>query len=144
MVCVPTMLIGARGCAATQHDSLPSWNDGPAKSAITDFVGGVTTEGSPDVVRAAPEMEMVIRKSPLALTQHVPTQVENPSTGGGMIDFTPTAVNPSQDYVSVKGVTLEDDDNTRLEKDADGDIVAVANNETTKLRSPIPLIIALG
>jgi hypothetical protein len=76
------MLIGVTGCAATPHDSLPSWNDGPAKSAITDFVGGVTTEGSPDVVRAAPEMEMVIRKSPLALTQHVPTQVENPSTGG--------------------------------------------------------------
>ena len=29
---------------------LPSWNDGPAKQAITDFVAKVTREGSPDFV----------------------------------------------------------------------------------------------
>jgi phosphoserine phosphatase len=31
-------------------DPLPSWNDGPAKQAIMDFVGKVTKEGSPDFV----------------------------------------------------------------------------------------------
>ena len=31
---------------------LDSWNDGPTKSAIVDFVGRVTTEGGPDFVAA--------------------------------------------------------------------------------------------
>ena len=31
-------------------DPLPSWNDGPAKKAIVDFVARVTKEGSPDFV----------------------------------------------------------------------------------------------
>jgi len=37
--------------AAQEGDPLPSWNDGPAKSAIVSFVETVTTEGSPDYVR---------------------------------------------------------------------------------------------
>jgi hypothetical protein len=32
---------------------LESWNDGPTKSAITNFVGRVTEEGSPDYVELA-------------------------------------------------------------------------------------------
>jgi len=32
--------------------SLPSWNDGPARQSILDFVRRVTTEGSPDFVPA--------------------------------------------------------------------------------------------
>src|ERR1700744_6810771 len=32
-------------------DPLPSWNDGPTKKAITDFVAEVTTDGSPDFVK---------------------------------------------------------------------------------------------
>jgi hypothetical protein len=32
---------------------LESWNDGPTKSAITDFVGRVTEEGRPDYVESA-------------------------------------------------------------------------------------------
>ena len=34
-------------------DPLPSWNDGPSKSAITGFVSRVTREGGPDFVPAA-------------------------------------------------------------------------------------------
>ena len=34
-------------------DPLPSWNDGPSKKAITDFVAKVTKEGSPDFVAPA-------------------------------------------------------------------------------------------
>jgi phosphoglycolate phosphatase-like HAD superfamily hydrolase len=33
-----------------QTDSLPSWNDGPAKRSILDFVARTTTSGSPDFV----------------------------------------------------------------------------------------------
>ena len=34
-------------------DALPSWNDGPARAAILDFVARVTTEGGPDYVPPA-------------------------------------------------------------------------------------------
>ena len=36
--------------AQTGTDPLPSWNDGPVKSSITDFVARVTSEGSPAFV----------------------------------------------------------------------------------------------
>jgi len=39
--------------ALAQSDSLPSWNDGPARKAILDFVARVTTPGGPDFVPAA-------------------------------------------------------------------------------------------
>jgi phosphoserine phosphatase len=38
--------------SAGAADQLPSWNDGPAKSAIVDFVTRVTTEGGADFVPA--------------------------------------------------------------------------------------------
>ena len=40
--------------AFAQSDPLPSWNDGPAKKSITDFVARVTQEDGPDFV-AVPE-----------------------------------------------------------------------------------------
>jgi phosphoglycolate phosphatase-like HAD superfamily hydrolase len=36
--------------ALAQTDPLPSWNDGPAKAAVVEFVGRVTQEGGPDFV----------------------------------------------------------------------------------------------
>ncbi len=39
--------------AAAADDPLPSWNDGPTKSAILTFVQKVTDEGSPDFVPVA-------------------------------------------------------------------------------------------
>jgi len=39
--------------AFAQTDPLPSWNDGPAKKAIVDFVNATTTQGNPGFV--APE-----------------------------------------------------------------------------------------
>jgi phosphoglycolate phosphatase-like HAD superfamily hydrolase len=47
--------LGAGGASA-QTDPLPSWNDGAAKKAITDFVARVTTQGDPDFV--APELRI--------------------------------------------------------------------------------------
>ena len=40
----------ARLHAETTADPLPSWNDGPAKQAIVEFVKATTTEGSPKFV----------------------------------------------------------------------------------------------
>ncbi len=39
--------------AQAQADPLPSWNDGPAKKAVLDFVARVTKEGGPDFVPPA-------------------------------------------------------------------------------------------
>ncbi|MEX2166196.1 MAG: HAD family hydrolase [Methyloceanibacter sp.] len=53
---VPMALIGLALCglgglgALAQDDPLPSWNDGPTKQSIIDFVIRVTAEGSPDFV----------------------------------------------------------------------------------------------
>ena len=38
---------------AAQTDPLPSWNDGPAKKAIVEFVQATTTQGSPKFVAPA-------------------------------------------------------------------------------------------
>jgi phosphoglycolate phosphatase-like HAD superfamily hydrolase len=40
--------------AYAQTDPLPSWNDGPVKKSVFDFVARVTTQGGPDFV-AVPE-----------------------------------------------------------------------------------------
>src|SRR5262245_12688589 len=47
-------LIASRAHAqpAQQPDALPSWNDGPAKQAIIQFVKKTTTQGSPQFVPA--------------------------------------------------------------------------------------------
>ena len=43
-------LCGWSSARAQTSDPLPSWNDGAAKRAITDFVARVTTPGAPDFV----------------------------------------------------------------------------------------------
>jgi len=39
--------------SARAQDPLPSWNDGPSRKALTDFVAKVTTEGSREFVKPA-------------------------------------------------------------------------------------------
>ncbi len=48
-----TLVVAERAAAADQADPLPSWNDGPAKQAILDFVKETTTQGSPEFVPPA-------------------------------------------------------------------------------------------
>src|SRR5271156_7195548 len=44
-------VLGLAGATVTRaQDQLPSWNDGPAKQAIVDFVTTTTTAGSPQFV----------------------------------------------------------------------------------------------
>jgi phosphoserine phosphatase len=48
------VFLAVGGLSPTQAaDSLPSWNDGPAKKAIVAFVGKVTKRGGPDFVPPA-------------------------------------------------------------------------------------------
>jgi phosphoglycolate phosphatase-like HAD superfamily hydrolase len=51
--CLLLVVIASPMPALAQGDPLPSWNDGPAKSAILDFVKRVTTDGSPEMVPPA-------------------------------------------------------------------------------------------
>ena len=45
------LILGAwANLAEAQTDPLPSWNEGPAKQSIIDFVARVTKEGGPDYV----------------------------------------------------------------------------------------------
>ncbi len=45
-----TATVFRSGVASADDDPLPSWNDGPARRAIVDFVARVTAEGGPDFV----------------------------------------------------------------------------------------------
>src|SRR3954467_12811505 len=44
------VVLAASASIAQAQDALPSWNEGPTKKAIVDFVAKVTKEGSPDFV----------------------------------------------------------------------------------------------
>jgi hypothetical protein len=50
---LPAIGIGGTPAAAQGGDPLPSWNDGPSKKAILDFVQRVASEGSADLVPVA-------------------------------------------------------------------------------------------
>ena len=50
------VLAGLLWAAMASAEPLASWNEGPAKQSIIDFVKAVTTEGSPDFV---PEAERI-------------------------------------------------------------------------------------
>jgi len=53
IVTVAAMLASFSGSHCRATESLASWNDGPAKDAIIQFVQRVTTQGSPDYVAPA-------------------------------------------------------------------------------------------
>jgi phosphoglycolate phosphatase-like HAD superfamily hydrolase len=52
--CAVGIVVSLYTSAIAQTDPLPSWNDGPVKKSISDFVVRVTTQGAPDFV-SAPE-----------------------------------------------------------------------------------------
>src|SRR4051812_14042220 len=47
------LLLGVIAASARAQDPLPSWNEGPTKQSILDFVAKVTKEGGPDFVPVA-------------------------------------------------------------------------------------------
>lgn len=67
------------GVAAAQTESaidpLPSWNDGPAKTAILTFVARVTSDGSPDFVPREERIATFDNDGTLWVEQPIYTQV---------------------------------------------------------------------
>ena len=60
---------------ARAADPLPSWNDGPAKKAIVEFVAKVTTPGSPDFVPVPERIATFDNDGTLWCEQPVPVQL---------------------------------------------------------------------
>jgi phosphoglycolate phosphatase-like HAD superfamily hydrolase len=50
LVAAPMLLAGAAAAAQSTADALASWNDGPSKKSITDFVARVTAPATTDFV----------------------------------------------------------------------------------------------
>jgi phosphoglycolate phosphatase-like HAD superfamily hydrolase len=61
--------------ARAQTDPLPSWNDGPAKKAIVDFVQATTTQGSPQFVPPAERIATFDQDGTLWVEHPMYTQV---------------------------------------------------------------------
>jgi phosphoglycolate phosphatase-like HAD superfamily hydrolase len=59
---------------AAAPDPLPSWNDGPVKKSILDFVAAVTKEGGPDYVKPAERIATFDNDGTLWVEQPIYTQ----------------------------------------------------------------------
>lgn len=68
-------LLAGSAIAALAADMLPSWNEGPAKAAILDFVADTTTSGSPDFVPVAERVATFDQDGTLWVEQPVYTQL---------------------------------------------------------------------
>ncbi|MBA5867469.1 MAG: haloacid dehalogenase-like hydrolase [Nitrospira sp. CR1.3] len=62
--------------AAGQPDQLESWNDGPVKNSLVDFVSRVTMEGSPDFVPTAERIAVFDNDGTLWAEQPIYFQVQ--------------------------------------------------------------------
>ena len=60
---------------AKADDSLPSWNDGPAKRSLVEFVERVTKEGAPDFVPVAERIAVFDNDGTLWCEKPVPVQL---------------------------------------------------------------------
>src|SRR4030095_5162577 len=61
--------------ALAQTDPLPSWNDGPAKKAIVEFVQATTTQGGPQFVPPAERIATFDQDGTLWVEQPMYSQV---------------------------------------------------------------------
>ena len=69
------VLLGCFVCCASAQDPLPSWNDGPAKQAIVEFVRDTTTESSPKFVPPAERIATFDQDGTLWVEHPMYTQV---------------------------------------------------------------------
>src|SRR5258706_11855450 len=67
VVCITTVLRAA--------DPLPSWNDGPAKKSIVEFVAKTTKPGSPDFVPVTERIATFANDGTLWCEKPVPVQL---------------------------------------------------------------------
>ena len=61
--------------ALAQTDPLPSWKDGPNRTAITDFVKRVTSDGSPDFIAPADRIAVFDNDGTLWAEKPVPFEI---------------------------------------------------------------------
>ena len=73
LVFAASLALGAQALAQT--DPLPSWNDGPAKKAIVEFVQTTTTQGSPKFVPPAERIATFDQDGTLWVEHPMYTQV---------------------------------------------------------------------
>jgi len=73
-LCV-ALAAGAAGAQAPSGDPLPSWNDGPAKAAILEFVRGAVDEASPNFVPPAERIATFDQDGTLWVEQPIYGQV---------------------------------------------------------------------
>jgi haloacid dehalogenase-like hydrolase len=71
LMCVPVMT----ATVSLAADALPSWNDGPAKQSIVEFVTKVTTAGSPDFVPVPERIATFDNDGTLWCEQPMPVQL---------------------------------------------------------------------
>ncbi|BFU96535.1 MAG: NapD-like protein [Nitrospira sp.] len=69
-------LFVAAGSAAAETDRLASWNEGPVKKALVDFVARVTTDGSPEFVAPAQRIAVFDNDGTLWAEQPIYFQVQ--------------------------------------------------------------------
>jgi phosphoserine phosphatase len=69
------MLLLSASAAPAQTDPLPSWNDGPARQAIVEFVRVTTTQGSPSFVEPAARIATFDQDGTMWVEQPLYTQV---------------------------------------------------------------------
>jgi phosphoglycolate phosphatase-like HAD superfamily hydrolase len=74
LVTVLTIIV-AFASAARADDPLPSWNDGPAKKSIIDFVNATTTEGNPNFVAPAERIATFDQDGTLWVEKPIYTQI---------------------------------------------------------------------
>lgn len=67
----------------------------------------------------------------MAVDKVKPLKIED-STSGTEMDFAPTEADPTEDYLAAKGVALENDDNTLIDKAGDGQIQFTDTTNGTK------------
>lgn len=72
---LPAALLAFGAPVLAQGDPLPSWNEGPAKTAIVAFVEKVTRTGSPDFVPVAERIATFDNDGTLWCEQPVPVQL---------------------------------------------------------------------
>jgi hypothetical protein len=75
------LVVAMAGCAVSRPvrfagaDPLPSWNDGPVKSTVLDFVTRVTTEGTADFVPVEERIATFDNDGTLWVEKPLPTEV---------------------------------------------------------------------
>ena len=69
------LLLAFAASAAGAEDPLPAWNDGPAKTAILEFVAAVTNEGGDDYVSPGERIAVFDNDGTLWLEQPIYTQL---------------------------------------------------------------------